>query len=141
MFANQVRGTVAGPDDRNRLRKLAGNMGEEDRKKQLAQSAEQRREIENSFQNAIVNQEKLVDLTEKIWLAVPLSQRSRFTAEDWQRAIYDRCTPALQRAEAKLEENKIDEKMFVAKVKIMRQIFASQVVHAMQTVSEKYRSM
>jgi len=132
---------VAGPDDRNRLRKLAGNMGEEDRKKQLAQSAEQRREIENSFQNAIVNQEKLVDLTEKIWLAVPLSQRSRFTAEDWQRAIYDRCTPALQRAEAKLEENKIDEKMFVAKVKIMRQIFASQVVHAMQTVSEKYRSM
>jgi hypothetical protein len=132
---------VAGSDDRNRLRKLAGNMGEEDRKKLLAQSAEQRREIETSFQNAIVNQEKLVDLTEKIWLAVPLSQRARFTAEDWQRAIYDRCTPALQRAEAKLEENKIDEKMFVAKVKIMRQIFASQVVHAMQTVSEKYRSM
>ena len=131
---------MAGHDDRSRLRKLAGNMGEEDRKKQLAQSAEQRREIENSFSNAIVNQEKLVDLADKIWLAVPLSQRSRFTAEDWQRAIYDRCTPALQRAEAKLEENKTDEKMFVAKVKILRQIFASQVVHAMQTVSEKYRT-
>jgi hypothetical protein len=130
---------VAGHDERSRLRKLAGNMSEEDRKKQLAQSAEQRREMENSFSNAIVNQEKLVDLTEKIWLAVPLSQRSRFTAEDWQRAIYDRCTPALQRAEAKLEENKTDEKMFVAKVKILRQIFASQVVHAMQTVAEKYR--
>ena len=131
---------MAGQDDRSRLRKLAGNMGEEDRKKQLAQSAEQRRELETSFQNAIVNQEKLVDLAEKIWLAVPLSQRSRFTAEDWQRSIYDRCTPALQRAEAKLEENKIDEKMFVAKVKILRQIFASQVVHAMQSVVEKYRS-
>jgi hypothetical protein len=131
---------VAGHDERTRLRKLAGNMSEDDRKKQLAQSAEQRREMENSFSNAIVNQEKLVDLTEKIWLAVPLSQRSRFTAEDWQRAIYDRCTPALQRAEAKLEENKIDEKMFVAKVKILRQIFASQVVHAMQTVAEKYRT-
>lgn len=130
---------MAGHDERSRLRKLAGNMSEEDRKKQLAQSAEQRREMENSFSNAIVNQEKLVDLTEKIWLAVPLSQRSRFTAEDWQRAIYDRCTPALQRAEAKLEENKTDEKMFVAKVKILRQIFASQVVHAMQTVAEKYR--
>ena len=126
-------------DDRSRLRKLAGNMGEDDRKKLLAQSAEQRREIENSFANAIVNQEKLVDLADKIWMAVPLSQRSRFTAEDWQRAIYDRCTPALQRAEAKLEENKIDEKMFVAKVKILRQIFASQVVHAMQSVAEKYR--
>ena len=132
---------MAGHDERSRLRKLAGNMSEDDRKKQLAQSAEQRREIEDSFSNAIVNQEKLVDLTEKIWLAVPLSQRSRFTAEDWQRAIYDRCTPALQRAEAKLEENKIDEKMFVAKVKILRQIFASQVVHAMQTVAEKYRTM
>ena len=131
---------MAGHDDRSRLRKLAGNMGEEDRKKQLAQSAEQRRELETSFQNAIVNQEKLVDLAEKIWLAVPLSQRARFTAEDWQRAIYDRCTPALQRAEAKLEENKIDEKMFVAKVKILRQIFASQVVHAMQSVAEKYRT-
>jgi hypothetical protein len=114
-------------------------MSEEDRKKQLAQSTEQRREQETSFNNAIVNQEKLVELADKIWLAVPLSQRSRFTAEDWQRAIYDRCTPALQRAEAKLEENKIDEKMFVAKVKILRQIFASQVVHAMQSVSEKYR--
>jgi hypothetical protein len=132
---------VAGQDDRSRLRKLAGNMSEDDRKKQLAQSAEQRREMETSFQNAIVNQEKLVDLADKIWLAVPITQRARFTAEDWQRAIYDRCTPALQRAEAKLEENKIDEKMFVAKVKILRQIFASQVVHAMQTVSEKYRNM
>jgi hypothetical protein len=131
---------VAGHDERSRLRKLAGNMSEEDRKKQLSQSTEQRREMENSFSNAIVNQEKLVDLADKIWLAVPISQRARFTAEDWQRAIYDRCTPALQRAEAKLEENKIDEKMFVAKVKILRQIFASQVVHAMQTVAEKYRT-
>lgn len=131
---------MAGHDERSRLRKLAGNMSEEDRKKQLAQSSEQRRELEASLVNTIVNQEKLVDLTEKIWLAVPLSQRSRFTAEDWQRAIYDRCTPALQRAEAKLEENKIDEKMFVAKVKILRQIFASQVVHAMQTVAGKYRT-
>ena len=130
---------MAGQDDRNRLRKLAGNMSEDDRKKQLAQSTEQRREQETSFNNGIVNQEKLVELADKIWLAVPLSQRGRFTAEDWQRAIYDRCTPALQRAEAKLEENKIDEKMFVAKVKILRQIFASQVVHAMQSVSEKYR--
>lgn len=131
---------MAGHDERSRLRKLAGNMSEEDRKKQLAQSSEQRREMEASLVNTIVNQEKLVDLTEKIWLAVPLSQRSRFTAEDWQRAIYDRCTPALQRAEAKLEENKTDEKMFVAKVKILRQIFASQVVHAMQTVAGKYRT-
>jgi len=130
---------VAGQDDRNRLRKLAGNMSEEDRKKQLAQSTEQRREMENTLSNAIVNQEKLVDLAEKIWAAVPVSQRSRFTSEDWQRAIYDRCTPALQRAEAKLEENKTDEKMFVAKVKILRQIFAAQVVQAMQAVAEKYR--
>jgi hypothetical protein len=118
---------------------LAGNLSEEDRKKQLAQASEQRRDTEASLSNAIVNQEKLVDLAEKIWLAVPFTQRGRFTAEDWQRAIYDRCTPALQRAEEKLEENKIDEKMFVAKVKILRQIFASQVVHAMQTVAEKYR--
>ena len=131
---------MAGHDDRNRLRKLAGNMSEEDRKKQLAQSTEQRREMEETLSNAIVNQEKLVDLAEKIWLAVPISQRSRFTAEDWQRAIFDRCTPSLQRAEAKLEENKTDEKMFVAKIKIMRQIFAAQVVQAMQTVAEKFRN-
>jgi hypothetical protein len=130
---------LASQDDRSRLRKLAGNLSEDDRKKQLAQATEQRRDVETSLGNAIVNQEKLVDLSEKIWLAVPLSQRSRFTAEDWQRAIYDRCTPSLQRAEEKLEENKYDEKMFVAKVKILRQIFAAQVIQAMQTVSEKYR--
>ena len=131
---------MAGHDERSRLRKLAGNMGEDDRKKQLAQSAEHRREMETNLANTIVNQEKLVDLAEKIWLAVPVGQRSRFTAEDWQRSIYDRCTPALQRAEAKLEENKTDEKMFVAKVKILRQIFAAQVVQAMQSVAEKYRN-
>jgi hypothetical protein len=126
-------------NDRSRLRKLAGNLGEDDRKKELQRSSEQRREIESTLGNAIVNQEKLEDLTEKIWLAIPFSQRAKFTAEDWQRAIYDRCTPALQRAEEKLEENKYDEKMFVAKVKILRQIFAAQVIHAMQAVSEKYR--
>jgi hypothetical protein len=126
-------------DDRARLRKLAGNLGEDDRKKELARATEQRRDIESTLGNAIVNQEKLVDLAEKIWLAIPFSQRAKFTAEDWQRAIYDRCTPALQRAEEKLEENKYDEKMFVAKVKILRQIFAAQVIHAMQSVAEKYR--
>jgi len=131
--------SVSREDDRNQSKKPAGNQAEDDRMKQLAQSMESRRTIETDLANAIVNQEKLADLAEKIWLGVPMSQRSRFTAVDWQRAIFDRCTPTLQRAEIKLEENKVDEKMFAAKVKIMRQIFSEQVVNAMQTISEKYR--
>jgi hypothetical protein len=131
--------SVSREDHSKGLKKPAGNHSEDDRMKQLAQSMETRRAIETGLANAIVNQEKLADLAEKIWLAVPMSQRSRFTAVDWQHAIFDRCATALQRAEAKLEENKVDEKMFVAKVKIMRQIFAEQVVNAMQTISGKYR--
>jgi CRISPR/Cas system CSM-associated protein Csm2 small subunit len=123
------------------MRKIASNLSEGDRRKQLSQAADTRRDIEETLATNIVNQEKLVDLTEKIWLAVPAAQRQRFTAEDWQRAIYDRCTTALMRAEQKLEENKYDEKMFMAKVKILRQIFAAQVVRAMQEVAEKYRKL
>lgn len=127
--------------DRARLRKIASNLGEEDRRKQLGSAANVRRDIEETLGSDIVNQEKLVQLAESIWAAVPVPSRAKFTAEDWQKAIHDRCTNALVRAEQKLEENKIDEKMFVAKVKILRQTFASQVVRAMQEVADKYRRL
>ena len=122
------------------LRKIASNLGEEDRIKQLSQAADVRRDIEATLGSDIVNQDKLVKLAEGIWLAVPMSQRGKFTAEDWQKAIHDKCTSALVRAEQKLEENKIDEKMHLAKVKILRATFAQQVVRAMHTVSDHYRA-
>lgn len=127
-------------DDRSRMRKIASNLSEEDRKKQLSKSSDVRRDIEETLGTDIVNQEKLTKLAEGIWLAVPIAARGRFTAEEWQKAIHDRCTSALMRAEQVLQENKIDEKMFVAKVKILRQTFASQVVRAMNSVAEKYRN-
>ena len=126
-------------DDRARLRKIASNLSEDGRKKQMAAAADVRRDIEETLGHDIVNQEKLVEMAERIWLAVPVASRPRFTAEDWQAAIHDRCTTALIRAEEKLSENKTDEKMFVAKVKILRQTFSAQVVRAMHEVAEKYR--
>ncbi|MTJ80570.1 MAG: hypothetical protein F8N37_06070 [Telmatospirillum sp.] len=125
--------------DRNRLRKIAGNLSEDERKSKLSAAADIRRDIEEVLGTDIVNQEKLVALAEGIWLAIPVTARARFTAEDWQRAIHERCTAALVRAEQKLEENKYDDKMFAAKVKILRQTFAAQVVRAMQSVADKYR--
>jgi hypothetical protein len=47
---------------------------------------------------------------------------------------------ALVRAEQRLEENKIDEKMHIAKIKVLRQTFAQQVVRAMHDVAAKYKS-
>lgn len=126
-------------DDRSRIRRIAGNLSEEERKSKLSTAANVRRDIEETLGTDIVNQEKLVALAENIWLAVPVAARAKFTAEDWQRAIHDRCTNALIRAEKRLEENKIDDKMFAAKVKILRQTFAAQVVRAMQEVADKYR--
>ena len=128
-----------GHDDRARMRKIASHLSEGDRQKKLSSAADVRRDIEETLGTDIVNQEKLTELAEKIWLAVPVQSRGKFTAEDWQAAIHDRCTNALLRAEQKLEENKIDDKMFVAKVKILRSTFAAQVVRAMQQVAEKYR--
>jgi hypothetical protein len=125
--------------DRTRLRKIAGNLSEDDRKAKLSSAATVRRDIEETLGTDIVNQEKLISLAENIWLAVPVASRPKFTAEDWQKAIHNRCTSALVRAEQKLEENKYDDKMFAAKVKILRQTFASQVVRAMQSVADKYR--
>lgn len=126
-------------DDRSRMRKIASNLSEEDRLKQLSSAADVRRDIADTLGHDIVNQETLVKLAEGIWMAVPLSHRPKFTAEDWQKAIHDRCTAALARAEQRLEDNKIDDKMHIAKVKILRQTFASQVIRAMQEVSDKYR--
>jgi hypothetical protein len=125
--------------DRTRLRKIAGALSEDDRKTKLSAAADIRRDIEETLGTDIVNQEKLVSLAENIWLAVPVAARSKFTAEDWQKAIHDRCTAAMIRGEQKLEENKYDDKMFAAKVKILRQTFASQVVRAMQEIADKYR--
>ncbi|HIJ38995.1 MAG TPA: hypothetical protein HPP80_08875 [Rhodospirillaceae bacterium] len=126
-------------DDRTRMRKIASNLSEEGRKEQLSKLKDVRRDIEETLGTDIVNQDKLTKLAENIWLAVPLSARGSFTAEEWQKAIHERCTSALMRAEQVLEENKIDDKMFVAKVKILRQTFAAQVVRAMHDVSDKYR--
>ena len=125
-------------DDRNRLRKIASNLSEEGRRKELESASNVRRDIEETLGTDVVNQDKLEDLAEKIWLAVPVQSRGKFSAEDWRAAIHDRCTTALMRAEEKLAENKTDERMFIAKIKILRQTFGQQVLRAMQTVSRKY---
>ncbi|PKU23255.1 hypothetical protein [Telmatospirillum siberiense] len=125
--------------DPSRLRKIAGALSEEERKSKLSSAANIRRDIEETLGTDIVNHDKLVSLAESIWVAVPVAARPKFTAEDWQKAIHDRCTSALVRAEQRLEENKYDDKMFTAKVKILRQTFAAQVIRAMQEVADKYR--
>ena len=125
-------------DDRTRLRKIASNLSEEDRVKQLSTAKDVRRDIEETLGYDIVNQEALIKLAETIWLNVPINQRARYTAEDWQRAIHDRCSTALMKAEQRLEENKIDEKMHLAKIKVLRSTFGQQVVRAMHEVAEKY---
>jgi len=127
-------------DERSRLNKIASNVGEEARLKNLSQAAEVRRDIEQTLGHDVVNQDRLVGLAEFVWLNVPPVKRAEYTAAEWQRAIYDRCTPALKRAEEKLEENSTDVKLFAAKVKTLRQTFANQVGRAMQTVAEKYQS-
>ena len=86
-------------DDRTRLRKIASNLSEEDRVKQLSAAKDVRRDIEETLGYDIVNQEALIKLAESIWLNVPMNQRGRYTAEDWQRAIHDRCSNALMKAE------------------------------------------
>lgn len=128
------------PDDRNRMRKIAANVSEEERLKQLSSAADVRRDIEETLGTDIVNQEKLEQLAEGIWLSVPVSHRPRFSAEDWQAAIYERCTSAITRAEQRLAENKTDERMHIAKVKILRNTFAQQVVRAMSDVANRYRN-
>lgn len=127
--------------DHNRMRKIASNLSEDERKSKLSAAADVRRDIQETLGTDVVNQDMLVKLAEGIWMAVPMAQRPRFTAEDWQKAIHDRCTNALMRAEQKLEENKTDDKMFAAKVKILRQTFNAQVVRAMQEVSDRYRRL
>lgn len=125
-------------DERARLRKIASHAAEEDRLKALSKAAEIRRDIEETLGHDVVNQDKLVQIAEYAWVHVPPDMRANFSAADWQKAIFDRCAAALKRAEERLEENRSDDKLFVAKVKILRQTFARQVHRAMQTVAEKY---
>ena len=124
--------------DKGRLSKIAANMGEEERKKQLSHAAEVRRDIEETLGHDVVNQDKLEVIAEQIWLTIPHSRRAEFTAEDWRQAIFDRCAAALRKAEERLEETRVDDRMFAAKVRILRSTFASQVLRAMQAVGEKH---
>jgi hypothetical protein len=125
-------------DDRSRLRKIASYAAEEERLKNLGKAAEVRRDIEETLGHDVVNQDKLTQIAEYVWATVPGDRRANFTADEWQKAIFDRCAVALKRAEEKLEENRTDDKLFAAKVKILRQTFAKQVHRAMQSVSDKY---
>lgn len=127
-------------DERSRLRKIASNAAEEDRLKNLSKAADVRRDIEETLGHDVVNQEKLTQIAEYIWVTVPGDMRANFSATDWQKAIFDRCAAALKRAEEKLEENRTDDKLFIAKIKILRQTFAQQVHRAMQAVSDKYQA-
>jgi hypothetical protein len=127
-------------DERARLRKIASNAGEEERLKKLGQAADVRRDIEETLGHDVVNQEKLTQIAEYVWATIPGDRRASFSAADWQKAIFDRCSSALKRAEEKLEENRTDDKLFVAKVKILRQTFAQQVHRAMQAVADKYQT-
>jgi hypothetical protein len=127
-------------EERSRLNKIAALIGEEERLKNLSQAAEVRRDIEETLGHDVVNQEKLESIAEHIWQTIPHDRRNGFTAEDWQRAIFDRCASALKRAEERLEENRTDDRMFAAKVRVLRQTFAQQVIRAMNTVGAKYQS-
>lgn len=126
-------------DERSRLKKIASNAAEEERLSKLGKAAEVRRDIEETLGHDVVNQDKLTQIAEYIWVTVPGDRRAAFSANDWQKAIFDRCAAALKRAEEKLEENRTDDKLFIAKVKILRQTFAQQVHRAMQTVADKYQ--
>ena len=99
-----------------------------------------RRDVEMTFGNDIVDQDKLEQLAERIWQTVPPAQRASFRAEDWQYAIHARCASALAMAEQRLEEHKTDERMHAAKIKVLRNGFAQQVVRAMSSVAAKYRN-
>ncbi len=127
-------------DERSRLRKIASNAAEEDRLKALGKAADVRRDIEETLGHDVVNQDKLTQIAEYVWATVPADRRANFSAAEWQKAIFDRCAGALKRAEEKLEENRTDDKLFVAKVKILRQTFAQQVHRAMQAVADKYQA-
>ncbi|MBF0372344.1 MAG: hypothetical protein HQL38_01240 [Alphaproteobacteria bacterium] len=124
-------------DDNRRLGKIASNLAEEDRRKQLGTRSDVRRDIQETLGSDVAKHEALVSLAEKIWLAVPTSQKAKFTAEDWRKAINDRCRKAISAAEVALRENAADDMMYRAKVKTLHATFAAQVHRAMHEVSEK----
>ena len=125
--------------DQNRLKKIASNMSEEERRKNLDKADEVRRDIDETLGYDIVKQDKLEKIAEAIWLNVPMNQRAKYTATDWQNAIHNRCMPAINMAETKLQENQSDERLYVAKVRILRNAFSRQVNKAMYNVAEKYK--
>ena len=125
--------------DSKRLSKIASNISEEDRLKQLDGYADARRDIEETLGTDVINQDKLEQIADAVWLSVPPSQRPSFTVQAWQQAIYDRCSSAIGMAERKLYENRVDDRFFAAKQKILHSTFSNQVVRAMTNVANKYR--
>ena len=88
----------------------------------------------------IFDQHKLEQIAEQVWLSVPVTARPTFTAERWMAAINEKCLPVLRRAEMKLEENGNDSALLQTKLRYMRSSLQQQVIRAMQTVGQRYRS-
>ena len=125
--------------DSRRLSKIASNISEEERLKQLGSYADTRRDIEETLGTDIIDQEKLERIAEAVWNSVPPGQRPGVSAQAWQQAIYDRCSSAIGMAERRLYETRIDDRFFAAKQKILHATFSNQVVRAMTSVANRYR--
>lgn len=135
-----LRATPMTLDGRARPTKFAGSAAEGRRPRQPVNSTEVRRHLEEALVQDLVDQEVLNRIAEHVWAVVPYEQRAKFGARDWQKAIFDRCARPLQRAEERLKENRSDDKLLAARIKMLRETFTLQVHHAMRTVAAKYNA-
>lgn len=125
-------------DDGKSPGKAAGHAAEDGRTEKPGKVSEVRRAVEAALRSGIVDQEKLSQIAEQVWITLVRERRAGFTNRDWRKAILDRCADALKRAEGKLSANCSVDKLFVAKIERLHVAFGQQVELAMQTVSRKY---
>jgi CheY-like chemotaxis protein len=102
-------------------------------------AAETRKDIQDMVGYDIVRHDRLVAMAEHIWLSVPLKQRARYTATDWQADIVEKYRDVLAKAEQKLSASNPEPRMLKANINILRNSFIRQVVRAMQEVAAVHR--
>ena len=105
----------------------------------LSAAEEKRQDLERLVGTDIFDHDKLIAIAEDVWLRVPQSKLVSYTSAQWLSEVWERCSPIIEKALAKLRETNPEERIYEAKARILKNGVARQIARAMTDVSDKYK--
>ncbi len=105
----------------------------------LSAAEEKRLDLERLVGTDIFQHDKLIDITEDVWLRVPQNKLASYTSEQWLNEVWERCSKTIEKALAKLRETNSEDRIYEAKARLLKNGIVRQIARAMTDVTNKYK--